>query len=417
MMRRVVITGIGAVTPVGIGKENVWQAFQEGKSGIDTIQAFDHSNQKVHIAGEVKNFNFDEFGFEKFKAKQLDKTAQYGLVAAKEAIEDSQIPLDATRNDRIGAIIGTGIGGMNTTIDQQTVLLNKGPNRVSPRTVPMLMCSAVVANISLAYKLHGPTWVTGSACASSLHGMITAYNAIRLGDCDAMITGGAEATINPLAFAAFANMMAVTKEFADEPHRASRPFNADRSGFVMGEGASIFVFEEYEKAKARGAHIYGEVVSYAANSDAFDIVAPHEEGESAYKAMEEVFQKVDLAPADIIDNIYINVHGTSTPVGDIAETKALKRLFGEHAPKLTISSTKSMTGHLLGGAGAIEQLACIMALEKNIIPPTINMENQDPECDLNYTPNKAIEKNVDYALNNSFGFGGTNGVILLKKVS
>ena len=414
-LHRVVITGIGAVTPLGIGKETVWDGFAAGKSGIDRVTSFEVDDYKVKIGGEVRDFDFESYHLEGFKAKTLDKTSQYGMVAAKEAIEDAGLDLSGERNDRVGTIIGTGIGGMNTTIAQHRVLLEKGPNRVSPRTVPMLMPNAVVANISLAFNLHGPSWVIGSACASTLHAFITAYNAIRLGDCDSMVTGGAEGTINPLAYASFANMMATTKQFSEEPERASRPFNSDRSGFVMGEGSCLFVFESYESARARGAHIYAEIIGYGANSDSYDIVAPHEEGESAYRAMQNALTQAEITPAGVADSIYVNAHGTSTPVGDVAEVNALKRLFGPDISKVSTSSTKSMTGHLLGAAGSIEQLACILALERGIIPPTINMENPDPKCDINLTANTAVKKEVEYALNNSFGFGGTNGVLLTRK--
>ncbi len=413
-MKRVVITGVGVVSPIGIGRDNVWKAMEEGKSGIGKITQFDTTDYKVKIAGEVKDFDFDSYGFDGFKARSMDLTAQYGMVAAKEAIEDAQLKL-GERNDHIGVIMGTGIGGLNTTLEQHKVLLEKGPGRVSPRTIPMLMPSAVTGNISLAFKLHGPAWITGSACASSLHGMITSYNAIRLGDQEAMLTGGSEGVINTIGFAAFANMGAITKAFNDDPTRGSRPFNSDRSGFVMGEGSCVLVFEEYERAKSRGAHIYAEIIGYGANSDAFDIVAPHEEGESAYRAMAQAIKMAGLSPEGVADDIYINMHGTSTPVGDVAETKAVRRLFGSKADSLAISATKSMTGHLLGAAGSIEQLACLLAIEKGIIPPTINMENPDPACDLNYTPNQSVKKNVAYALNNSFGFGGTNGTLLVKK--
>ncbi len=415
-MKRVVITGLGGVTPIGIGKEQIWHAMENGVSGIDTIAGFDLEGHKVTIAGEVRDWNFDAFKFKDFKARQIDRVTQFSLIAARDAIEDARLEFNDDYNDDVASIIGTGIGGIGTLLSQHDQFQKTGPRRVSPRAIAMIMVSTMSANVSLAYKLTGPTWSTGSACASSLHAIITGFNMIRLGEVGVVISGGCECVLHPLIVASFANTGALTKDFNDAPQKASRPFDAKRSGFVIGEGAGVVVLEEYERAVKRGAHIYGELIGYGASSDAFDIVAPDPSARGSYRAMVQAMEHAGVTAADIADKTYINMHGTSTELGDLAETQAVKKLFGNRAGDLSLSSTKSVHGHLLGGAAALEQIACMLALDKGVIPPTINLENPDPECDLNYTPQKTVHKDVTYAMNNSFGFGGTNGVLIAKKI-
>lgn len=409
-MRRVVITGLGAVTPVGIGKDEFWNSLIQGKSGIGPITRFDTENFDAKIAAELKDFNPEDF-LDKKEAKRMDRFAQYAVAAAKLAIEDGNIDLNTVDKNNVGVIFGTGIGGVETFEAEHNKLINRGPNRVSPLFIPMMISNMGTAQISMNLGLKGSTMTITTACASGTHAIGESFRMIKDGNMDMVLTGGAEASITPISVAGFCSMKALSTR-NDDYDKACRPFDKERDGFIMGEGAGVLVLEELNHALNRGATIYGEVVGYGSTSDAFHITQPDPEAIGATNAMKFALEEGEVKKEEIG---YINAHGTSTYFNDKLETLAIKNLFKEHAYNINISSTKSMTGHLLGAAGGIEAIAAVLALKTSIIPPTINYDNPDEECDLNYTPNKAIERNIEYALSNSLGFGGHNASLLFKK--
>jgi 3-oxoacyl-[acyl-carrier-protein] synthase II len=406
--RRVVITGLGVVTPIGNDLETLWRNLRNGVSGIGRIQAFDTSAFDCQIAGEIRDFEPKNYFKTPKDIRRTDRYTHLAMAAAKMAMEDSGLDLEKTDRKRFGAIVSSGIGGLKTLEEQHTTLLNKGPSRVSAFTIPMLISNMASGFISMEYGLQGPNLCIVTACATSNNAIGESWRIIKFGDADMFLAGGAEASIVAIGLAGFAAMKALSTR-NDEPERASRPFDRDRDGFVMGEGAGIVLVEELEHAKARGAKIYCELTGYGLSADAYHMTAPPETGEGAARAMQIALDHAGTTP-DQVD--YVNAHATSTGLGDIAETRALKTVFGEYAKKVSISATKSMTGHLLGGAGAVEMAACALAIRDSVIPPTINLENPDEECDLDYTPNVAKEKKVRIAINNSFGFGGHNATLV-----
>ncbi|NLT95768.1 MAG: beta-ketoacyl-ACP synthase II [Clostridia bacterium] len=408
--KRVVITGLGIISPVGTGIEKFWSNLLEGKSGIGPITRFDASQLPTRIAGEVKDFNPEDF-LDKKEIRRMDLFTQYAVAAAKMAVEDSQLELTMVDLNRVGVILGSGIGGIETMEEQCKVLYNKGPNRTSPFMVPMMIVNMAAGQISIYFGAKGPNITVVSACASGTNAVGDAFKLIQRGDADIVITGGTEASITPLSFAGFCSMKALSTR-NDEPTKASRPFDKDRDGFVMGEGAAILILETLEHALKRGAKIYAEVLGYGSTADAHHITAPSPDGEGAARAMRAALNDAGLEPENID---YINAHGTSTELNDKFETMAIKQVFGEAAYKVAISSTKSMTGHLLGAAGALELMVCALTIRDGVIPPTINYENPDPECDLDYVPNVKREKEVFYTLSNSLGFGGHNATVILGK--
>ena len=414
-MRRVVITGLGAITPLGQTVKETWENLVKGKSGVGYIDRFDTSNLPVKIAAQIRNFDPVERLSQKeagVPIKKLDLFSIYALWAAEEAIEDSALLKGPFDPDRVGVIIASGIGGVETLEREIIVGYTKGYDRISPYLIPMMIPDMASGLIAIKYRFKGPNYCTVSACASSAHAIGDAFRLIRYGDADVMIVGGSEAPIIPTAVAGFSSMKALSTR-NDEPEKASRPFDRDRDGFVMGEGAAVLVLEEYEHAMRRGAKICAELVGYGATADAYHITAPCADGEGAVKCMLRALEDAKLSP-DEVD--YINAHGTSTKLNDAAETLAIKKVFGERAYKIPVSSTKSMIGHLLGAAGAIEAVATIMTIHTGIIHPTINYENPDPECDLDYVPNEARKKEVNVAISNSFGFGGHNVCLVFKKL-
>jgi 3-oxoacyl-[acyl-carrier-protein] synthase II len=416
-INRVAITGMGMVSGLGHSLKENWQNSIEGKSGVSLIEQADTTEMLTKIAGEVKNFTIADHILAGKEAPRYDRFIHFAMHSAYEALNDAGLLTDHNNNNtyeahRMGSILGVGIGGFPEIERTAKVMFEKGPKRVSPFFIPAVIPNMSTGLISIRFGLRGLNYSISSACASAAHALTAASYEIMFGRQDVMVTGGAEAVVGQLGMSGFITMKALSRR-NDEPHRASRPFDTDRDGFVLGEGAGILVLENYEKAVARGARIYAEIVGHGATSDAYHITAPHPEGDGAYNSMKMAVENAGIAFSEVG---YVNAHGTSTPLGDIGETKAIKRTFGDHAHNLYVSSTKSMTGHLLGAAGGIETIYCAMALHTGIIPPTINLENQDPECDLNYVPNKAIKADVKYALNNSFGFGGTNSSLVLKKV-
>jgi 3-oxoacyl-[acyl-carrier-protein] synthase II len=411
--RRVVVTGVGAVTPLGNTVDATWNALLKGECGIDTITAFDTTGYDTKIAGEVKNFDPTPAFPSPKEVRRSDRFAQFGVYAGHQALLDSGLDLEKVNRDEIGVFIGSGIGGLHTTAEQHKILLERGPSRVSPFMIPMLILNMASGMFSMYYKLRGPNVATCSACSTSTHAIGEAWRSIKMGAADVMFAGGTEATIVPLGISGFCAMKAMSTR-NDEPKKASRPFDVGRDGFVMGEGAGVLVLEEYEHAKRRGARIYCELSGYGNTADANHMTAPAPEGEGAARCMKMALKSAGMQPTDIS---YINAHGTSTPQGDVAETQAIKSVFGEHAKKLLVTSTKGALGHMLGAAGAVESIICVKAIQNNIVPPTINLENQDPECDLDYAPHKARELQVDAILNNSFGFGGHNATVLMRKIS
>ena len=407
--RRVVITGLGAITPLGNDVETFWRNLKNGVSGIHKIEAFDTSAYDCKIGGEVRGFDPKAFFKNPKDIRRTDRFAQLALAAAKMALEDSGIDVEnLRRRDRFGVIVSSGIGGLKTLQDQLTILLTKGPSRTSPFTIPMLISNMASGLISMEYDLRGPNMCIVTACATSNNAIVESWRTIKFGDADIFLAGGAEACIVAIGLAGFSAMKALSLR-NDEPERASRPFDRDRDGFVMGEGAGIMVIEELEHAKARGAKIYCELTGYGLSGDAYHMTAPPPDGEGAVRAMQMALEHARVSP-DQVD--YINAHATSTDIGDLCETRAIKQVFGEQAYKVSISSTKSMTGHLLGGAGGIEMAACALAIRDSVIPPTINLENPGEGCDLDYTANVAREKKVRVVLNNSFGFGGHNATLV-----
>ena len=406
--RRVVITGLGAITPVGNNVETFWANLKKGVSGIGKIEAFDTTGYDCQIGGEVRGFDPKPFFSNPKDIRRTDRFAQLALAAAKMALENSGIDLEKLDRNRFGVIVSSGIGGLKTLEDQYTVLVTKGPSRNSPFTIPMLISNMASGLISMEYGLHGPNMCIVTACATSNNAIGESWRMIKFGDADVFLAGGSEASIVAIGLAGFSAMRALSTR-NDEPERASRPFDRDRDGFVMSEGAGVLVVEELEHAKARGAKIYCELTGYGLTADAYHMTAPPPNGEGAARAMQLALDHARISPNQVD---YINAHATSTDIGDICETRAIKKVFGDHAHKVSISSTKSMTGHLLGGAGGVEMAACALAIRDSVIPPTINLENPSEECDLDYTPNVAREKKVRVVLNNSFGFGGHNATLV-----
>ncbi len=408
--RRVVITGLGAITPLGNDVETFWSNLKNGVSGIGKIEAFDTSAYDCKIGGEVRGFDPKAFFKNPKDVRRTDRFAQLALAAAKMALDDSGVDVEnLRRRDRFGVIVSSGIGGLKTLQDQLTILLTKGPSRTSPFTIPMLISNMASGLISMEYDLRGPSMCIVTACATSNNAIGESWRTIKFGDADIFLAGGSEASIVAIGLAGFSAMRALSKR-NDEPERASRPFDRDRDGFVIGEGAGIVVVEELEHAKARGAKIYCELTGYGVSADAYHMTAPPPDGKGAVRAMQLALDHARVSP-DEVD--YINAHATSTDIGDLCETRAIKEVFGEQSYNVSISSTKSMTGHLLGGAGGIEIAACALAIRDSVIPPTINLENPGEGCDLDYTPNVAREKKVRVALNNSFGFGGHNATLIV----
>jgi 3-oxoacyl-[acyl-carrier-protein] synthase II len=407
--RRVVVTGVGLVSPLAVGTEDTWSALLAGRSGAAPITLFDASQHSTRFACEVKGFDPSRW-IEKKELKKMDRFIQLAVAAADLAVADSRIPLDRLASERVGVFIGSGIGGFATIEREHTALLKGGPRKISPFFIPASIVNLAAGWVSIRTGARGPNSATCTACTSSAHAVGDSFRLIQHGDADAMIAGGSEAAITPLGVGGFCAMRALSTR-NDAPERASRPFDRDRDGFVIGEGAGILVIEELEHARSRGARIYAEIVGYGMSGDAYHISAPAEDGDGAVRVMKATLADAGVEPA-LVD--YVNVHGTSTPRGDAVETVAMKTVFGGHARRMAISSTKSMTGHLLGAAGGLEAGITALALRDQILPPTINHENPDPECDLDCVPNQSRRSEVRYALSNSFGFGGTNGALLLK---
>jgi 3-oxoacyl-[acyl-carrier-protein] synthase II len=410
MKRRVVVTGLGLITPLGTGIQKTWEGICKGASGIDRITTFDTSESPVQIAGEVKDFNAEDF-IERKEIKKMDVFIQYALSAGSMAIEDAGLKITEANADRVGVIVGAGIGGIQTIERYHSILLQNGQRRISPFFIPMLITNLAAGQISMRFGARGPNSCVTTACAAGTHAIGDSFKIIQRGDADAMIAGGSESAITQLTIAGFANMKALSSR-NDTPQKASRPFDMERDGFVIAEGAGIIVLEELEVALARRAKIYAEVIGYGMTADAYHMTAPDPEGRGVVNCMRMALRDADIAPEDVH---YINAHGTSTPYNDSHETMAIKQVFGAHAYQLAVSSTKSMTGHLLGAAGGVEAAFCALALSEGIIPPTINYEHPDPECDLDYVPNHARHTDLENAVSNSFGFGGTNACIVLKK--
>jgi 3-oxoacyl-[acyl-carrier-protein] synthase II len=409
-MTRVVITGMGAITPLGNDVETFWRNVVAGRSGVGPITLFDASAMKTRIAAEVKGFD-PEAWFGRKEARRMDRYAQFALAATQQALQDARLDPAHVDRERVGVILGTGIGGIGALVQGVETLMTRGPDRISPFMVPMMLADTAPGLIAIAYGFRGPNMAVVTACASGTNAIGEAMHLIRRGDADVVIAGGAEAAILPVAVAAF-NVMGAISTRNEEPERASRPFDRTRDGFVMGEGAGILILERLEHARARGARIYAEVVGYGTSADAYHITAPLENGEGAALAMRQALADAGLSPRDID---YINAHGTSTPLNDKSETQAIKAVFGEAAYDVPISSTKSMIGHLLGAAGAVEAIVCIRAITDGVIPPTINYEHPDPECDLDYVPNVARRRPVRTAMSNSFGFGGHNACVIFRR--
>ena len=412
--RRVVITGLGAVTPFGIGVDKFWESLKAGKSGISTSESIDISKHVVKISGEVKDFHPEEY-MEPKVAKKMDRFIQFAMVAADEAIKDSKLDVEKEDPYRVGVIVSSAAGGFKTFEENHIRIIEKGPNKCSPFTVPMMIVNMPSGNISMKYGFKGINKVVVSACATGSHSIGDAFRSIQYGDADVMVAGGSEATICDVGVGAFSAARTLSKR-NDEPQRASRPYDKDRDGFVMAEGAGVLILEEYEHAKKRGAHIYAEIVGYGQSADAYDIVAPAPDGAGAIHAMEFALKDAGMKPSEVQ---YINTHGTSTGLGDKAESHAVAAVFGDRKvnPDLYVTSTKSMHGHMLGANGAAEAIACIKAINDNVVPPTINLDNQDEEvADLNYVPYKAVKAELHAALSNSFGFGGQNASLIFREV-
>lgn len=410
MKQRVVITGVGAITPLGLDASQTWVGLIEGRSGVGTITHFDTTGLNTTIAGEVKGFDPGLF-MDRKEAKRTDPFTQFAIAATKEALAQSGLDMTEQNGERIGCIIGSGIGGTTTWEAQHRILVEKGPQRVSPFFVPMMIADMASGQVSMIYGARGANFATVSACASGAHAIGEAYQQVQSGDLDAAIAGGSEAPITPLSMAGFCSMKALSTR-NDDPARASRPFDKDRDGFVMGEGSGIVILESESHALARGALILAEVCGYGSTADAHHITSPSPGGEGSARAMAMALRSAGAKPEEVA---YINAHGTSTPLNDRYETMAIRTVFGEYANRLAVSSTKSMTGHLLGAAGAVELVATIFAVRNSLLPPTINYETPDPECDLDYVPNRAREARVDLALSNSFGFGGHNVTLAVRK--
>ena len=409
--RRIAVTGLGIISPLGIGIKENWDAACSGKSGIAPITSFDATDYPSKIAGEVKNFNAENY-IEKKEIKKMDAFLHFAIAAGKMAMDDSGLVINDENAERVGVIVGSGLGGLASIEKYHKILLEKGPKKISPFFIPMLIVNLAPGHISMHFGCKGPNSSIVTACATGNHSIGEAFKTIQRGDADAMIAGGVESTITPLAVGGFCALKALSTR-NDEPQRASRPFEKDRNGFVMAEGAGIIVMEELEMAKKRGANIYGEIVGFGCNADAYHITAPSPNGEGAARCINLALKDADLNQDDIT---YINAHGTSTYMNDLAETQAMKSVFKEHVKNIPVSSTKSMTGHLLGAAGGVEAIFSLLALKNSVLPPTINYETPDPECDLDYVPNQAREKIITTAMSNSFGFGGTNATLIMKNI-
>lgn len=408
--KRVVVTGVGLITPLGIGVKASWENLIQGKSGIRKITHFDASAFQTQIAGEVDGFNPEDY-IEPKEIKKMDRFIHFAVATTTMAMEDSRVKITDNNAERVGVIVGSGIGGLYAIEHYHSVLLEKGPRRISPFFIPMLIINLASGQISIKFGAKGPNSAVATACATGSHAIGDAYRIIQRGDADVMIAGGTEAVITPLGVAGFSAMKALSTR-NDEPEKASRPFDRDRDGFVMGEGAGIMILESLEHALNRGAKIYGEIVGYGMTADAYHITSPAPEGEGAARCMAMALKDGGVAPSEVD---YINAHGTSTRYGDELESNAIKTVFGEHAYKMAVSSTKSMTGHLLGAAGGVEAVISVLSIYNDIVPPTINLDTPDAECDLDYIPHKSRKMTVNYALSNSFGFGGTNACLLFKK--
>src|SRR5438309_3204199 len=408
--RRVAVTGIGFITPIGNDMETVWSNMVEGVSGVGRITRFDTTNFDTKIAAEVKGFNPEEY-MDRKTARHIGRYCQFALAASKQALAQANLDPAQMNPDDVGVIVSSGIGGMEEIEKSHTALMERGPKRISPFTVPMMIADMAAGIVAIHTHAGGPNYAIVSACASSAHGIGEASEIIKRGDAVAMLAGGSEATITPLTMGAFCQINA-TSERNDEPEKACRPFDLGRDGFVMGEGAVMFVLEDLEHAKARGARVLAEISGYGASADMYHFTAPQPEGKGAIRAMRKAINKAEIEPQRVD---YVNAHGTSTKLGDIAETKAIKQVFGEHAYRLAVSSTKSVHAHLLGAAGAMEAAACVLAIDRGLIPPTINLDDQDPECDLDYVPNRARQAKVDVAVSNSFGFGGHNATLVVRR--
>ena len=410
--RRVVITGMGAVTPIGLGIDEFWDGLLKGKNGVAPITRFDASKFDTQFAAEVKNFNPLDF-LSKKEVRRLDPFAQYALVSSIMAVQDSAIDLDNVNLDRFGVVFGSGIGGLKALREQHFIYFETGnPKKVSPLFIPTMILDMAAGQISIKFGLKGPNYATTSACASSSHSIADAFVLIQRGSADLMITGGTEASVEPMPMAGFNSMRALST-WNDRYKEASRPFDVDRNGFVLGEGAGSLILEEYEHAKSRGAKIYAEIAGIGLTADAYHITAPAPGGEGAVRSMREALKDAEVKPEEVD---YINAHGTSTPYNDLHETQAIKTVFGNHAYDMVISSTKSMTGHLLGAAGGVEAIATVLSLYNDKVPPTINLTNPDPQCDLNYSALKSTDKKIRNAISNTFGFGGHNASLLFKKI-
>ena len=409
MKKRVVVTGMGVITSLGMNVQDFWVAIKQGKSGINTIKKFDTENFSTKVAAEINNFEPNNF-MDRKESKRMDRYTQFAMAAAKMGMEEARIDSEKTDNNRMGVIIGSGIGGIETLEDQHEVLINRGPGRVSPFFIPMMIANMASGRIAIQFGAKGFNECVVTACATGTNSIGDAFKIIQRGDADIMITGGSEAPITPLSLAGFCSMKAMATN--RDPLTASRPFDLERDGFIIGEGVGILILEEFEHAIKRGANILGEIVGYACTCDAYDHVQPAPEGEGAARCMKSAIEDAGISCEDIG---YINAHGTSTYYNDKNETAAIKTVFGEKAGKLAVSSTKSMTGHLLGAAGAIEAIICLLAIEEGFLPPTINYKTPDPECDLNYIPNIGKNADIQYALSNSLGFGGHNATLVLKK--
>lgn len=410
MGRRVVITGYGVISPIGIGADDFWNSLVSGKSGISRISTFDTSQFSTQIGAEVKNFQPEKY-IDKKKIRKMDRFSQLAFAAAKIAIEDAKLDMKKEDPFRVGVIVGSGIGGLSTVAAEHKVLLEKGPRRVSPFMIPMLITNIAAGEIAIAHNIQGPNYSLSSACATSNHTIGDALRLIHYGDADVIIAGGSEAAVTPLGLAGFCSARALSTR-NDDPEHASRPFDKERDGFVMGEGAGIVILELLEHALSRGVTIRAELIGYGATNDAYHITAPSPDGQSAARAMSNALADGGVKPEEVD---YINAHGTSTPLNDKVETFAIKKVFGDYAYKIPISSSKSMIGHLLGAAGVVELIATIISMEKEMLPPTINYEFPDPECDLDYVPNKARPKKINVALSNSLGFGGHNATLAVRK--
>ncbi len=409
---RVVITGMGILSPLGLDTKTTWEGLVAGKSGIDYITLFDPADMKAKFAGEVKGFVPTDY-IERKEARHMDRFAQLAVAASREAVASARLEINSTNDEDIGVIIGSGIGGLTTLFEQAKILVERGPDRVSPFLAPMMIADIAAAQISIALGIKGPNFCTTSACSSGSDAIGAAYELIRHGDAQVMLTGGTEAIINPLGITAFTALKAISTR-NDAPQKACRPFDAERDGFVISEGACVLIMEKLEHALKREAPILAEIAAYSATADSFHITQPMKSGEGAAKAMRIALKKAGLSPTDID---YINAHGTSTQLNDTMETRAIKAVFGDYAYRVPISSTKSMLGHLIGCAGAAEAMICILSIRNSIIPPTINYEHPDPDCDLDYVPNVARRAEVNTALSNSFGFGGHNSVLIFRKYS